>query len=272
MLIIGERINSSRKPIASAIAAKDSGFLVGEARAQKDKGADFIDVNCAIMLDGERESLLWLMVEIQSAVDNVPISIDSPNPEIINEAIKIHKGKPFINSVTAETDKMRRMLGILNKKDVFLIALTVNDKGIPADTADRLKIARDMVNAMTAAGMDRDNIYVDPLVKPISSEPEQAKYFLETVKSLKKEKIKTIGGLSNVSYGLPAREILNTAFLFLAKEAGIDAAIIDPSVERRLSIVDLQSEAFGLAKKALLGDDVYCMNYIKAFRAGKLNG
>ncbi|MFH0732705.1 MAG: dihydropteroate synthase [Candidatus Omnitrophota bacterium] len=274
MLIIGERINSSRKPIAQAISTRDSSFLINEASSQIKSGADFIDINCAVRLEKESEDLIWLMELLQSKL-GMPISIDSPDAQVISRALKVHKGKPFINSITAESDKFKHISSILKNIDCFVVALTMDDKGMPHNSSERLRIARRLVDSLKNAGITPDNIYIDPLVKPISSEPDQANEFLKTVRALKKDGIKTIGGLSNVSYGLPQRRVLNAAFLSLAIEAGIDAAIIDPTEELTNKVIKkhaLADEIFKIAQKALLGEDSYCMNYIKAFRAGKLNG
>ncbi len=286
MLIIGERINSSRRSIEQAISEKNAPFLIEQARLQAESGANFVDVNCAVRLKKEKEDLVWLMKILQDNL-NIPISIDSPDPEVIDAALGAHKGKPFVNSITAESKKLKTMLDILKGREVFIIALTMDDSGIPSGFEERISIAKNMVDFLKKAGINADNIYVDPLVKPISSEPDQAKQFLEAVVILKQNGIKTIGGLSNVSYGLPARRILNAAFLSLAIKAGIDAVIIDPvdkliqsaiKRQRKGSDADARTlrpvsdpNAFNLARKALLGEDSYCANYIKAFREGKLN-
>lgn len=274
MLIIGEQINSSRKVIKEAISKKDAHFLIEQADLQTKAGASFIDVNCAISMEKEEEDLVWLIQTLQDATP-VSISIDSPNSSAIDTALKIHRGKPFINSITAESVKMQSMLDVLKGKDVFIIALTMDDSGIPQGSTERIKIAKQLVNSIKKAGINPDNIFVDPLAKPISSEPDEAKKFLESIKALKQDGIKTIGGLSNVSYGLPARRVINAIFLSMAIEAGIDAAIIDPVEELTQKVIKgetLSGKRFDLGKDALLAKDFYCSNYIKAFREGKLNG
>lgn len=274
MLIIGEQINSSRKVIKEAISKKDAHFLIEQADLQTKAGASFIDVNCAISMEKEEEDLVWLIQTLQDATP-VSISIDSPNSSAIDTALKIHRGKPFINSITAESVKMQSMLDVLKGKDVFIIALTMDDSGIPQGSTERIKIAKQLVNSIKKAGINPDNIFVDPLAKPISSEPDEAKKFLESIKALKQDGIKTIGGLSNVSYGLPVRRVINAIFLSMAIEAGIDAAIIDPVEELTQKVIKgetLSGKRFDLGKDALLAKDFYCSNYIKAFREGKLNG
>ncbi len=266
MLIIGERINSSRKSIELAIAKKDEAFLIEQARIQLEAGATFIDVNCAVFLEKEEETLLWLIKIIQGNF-SAPICIDSPDPEVIKAALEIHKGKPFINSITAEDKKLKAMQGVLKSKDAFVVALTMDEGGIPEAMQDRIKIAEYLADTLKKnTSFDVSNMYVDPLVKPISSEPYEAKKFLDCVKQLKAKGIKTVGGLSNVSYGLPQRRILNSVFISLALDAGIDALIIDPTYRT----LKLPQEIYDLAKAALLGEDPYCSNYIKAFRQGML--
>lgn len=273
MIIIGERINSSSKSIREAIGRRDAPFLIEEARLQLSNGASFIDVNCATSMEKETEDLLWLIAQIQQKLE-CSISIDSPNPQAIKAALKNHKGRPFINSITAEKQKLESLLPFIKKSNSYVIALTMNEKGIPEGIEERLSLAGRIIDSALKAGIPKKNIYVDPLVKPISTEPKQAYNFLEAVKRLKDEGINTTGGLSNVSFGLPKRSLLNAAFLKLAMECGIDAAILDPTdnlVKTVLDAEELPEEPFALAKHALLDLDPYSVNYIKAFREGALN-
>lgn len=285
MLIIGELINSSRRAIAEAISKRNADFLIEKASLQAESGADFIDINCAVRLKEEKGDLIWLIETIQNNL-GIPISIDSPNPDVIDAALKIHKGKAFVNSITAESRKFKQMAKILKGKDVFIIALAMDDNGIPNTSQERVKLAKGLMDSLKKAAVCADNVYIDPLVKPVSSEPHQVKIFLEAVGMLKVEGIKTIGGLSNVSYGLPARRILNAVFLSLAIQAGIDAVILDPADRLIQGVIKgsikgsdpgscirlLGSDPYTLAKQVLLGEDEYCANYIGAFREGKLNG
>lgn len=273
MLIIGERINSSRKSIKEAIARKNGPFLIEEARRQLSNGASFIDVNCAASMQKEAEDLIWLIAQIQQALD-CKISIDSPSTQAIKAALKIHKGSPFINSITAEKQRLELMLPLVKENNGYVVALTMDEKGIPQDAEEKLRLADKIIEAATNVGIPKQNVYVDPLVKPIGIEPEQAYSFLGTVRRLKDKGIKTIGGLSNVSFGLPRRNLLNAAFLKLAIECGIDAAILDPTdnlIKRVLDGKELPRGPFILAKDALLGRDSAGLDYINAFRKGRLN-
>jgi 5-methyltetrahydrofolate--homocysteine methyltransferase len=272
MIIIGERINSTRKSIKDAISRKDMDFLTDEAKRQLDSGASFIDINCAASMENETGDLTWLIKSLQQGL-NCQISIDSPNAETIESAVKIHSGIPFINSITAEKDKLRRLLPVFKKTKSYIIALTIDENGMPNDVDGRITLAERIIKAVTEEGIERDSIYIDPLTKPISTEPDQPGYFLEAIRILKAKKIKTIGGLSNVSFGLPKRSILNAAFLKLAIDAGIDAAIIDPTERLANAVINKKSmpdELFLLARDALLGKDSYSANYIRAFRTGRL--
>lgn len=273
MIIIGERINSSRKGIKEAISGKDAPFLIEEARAQLSSGASFIDVNCASSLQKEAEDLIWLITRIQESL-GCEISIDSPNPQAIKAALKTHRGRSFINSVSAEEEKLELLLPLVKESDSYVVALTMDGKDIPQGVEDRLSLADRIIDAAISLGIPKESVYIDPLVKPIATEPNQAHAFLWTVKRLKDKGIKTIGGLSNVSFGLPGRSLLNATFLKLAMERGIEAAILDPTdklVKLVLDAKELPEEPSALAEKALLGEDPYSMNYIKAFREGRLN-
>ncbi len=273
MIIIGERINSTRNGIKKALVDNDLNFLMSEVEKQIHCGAEFIDINTAATLEKEKDNLLWLVRNIQDKFD-CKISIDSPDKEIIKSALKICKAKPIINSISGEDKKLFLLDDLAEEKESYIIALTINNNGMPDNIDDRVSIAEDIISFAASKGADKNNIFIDPLVKPISTEPKQAYCFLESIKVLKEKGIRCIGGLSNVSFGLPQRDLLNAVFIKLAMDAGIDAVIIDPTqnlVKDLLSGKELPKEVFSLAEDALLGRDEYSTNYIKAFREGILN-
>ena len=261
MIIIGERINSSRKKIAEAIAEKNGDFLVGEARKQAAAGAHFLDVNCAASIEDEVSDMEWLVELIQGAV-NIPLCIDSPNPDAIAAGLKKHRGRALVNSITLERKRAEKILPLAKEHSAYLVALTMDEKGMPQTAEERVRIARRLNELSLSHGIATGDLYIDLLVRPISSEPAQGKIFLDAVKLLKAEGLKAMGGLSNISFGLPDRRLINAAFLSMAADAGIDAAIIDPT-EKETAISPY-------ATSALLGEDQFCMNYITAFRGGKL--
>jgi 5-methyltetrahydrofolate--homocysteine methyltransferase len=169
---------------------------------------------------------------------------------------------------------MKKLLPIIKRHNCYAVALTITDGGMPDNIEERVTLAERIISAAQKADIPIKDIYVDPLVKPVSTEPNQAKYYLKALEILKERGINTIGGLSNVSFGLPNRHLLNAVFLQLAIESGITAAIIDPTNNLTKMALDgkkLPDEVFKVAKKVLLGEDEYAMEYIKAFRSGSLS-
>ena len=265
MIIIGERINSTRAHIQEAIDARDAAYIVKEAAAQIDAGANFIDVNCAMSLGDELQDIDWVISVIQSELKGAGICIDSPNHLAIERAIQVYKGggKLFINSITGEDDRMKRIVPLAVKSKANLIALTMDESGMPNTAEERLEMAKKILIKVGDLGLPEENLYFDPLIRPVSTEPTQAKEFLRSIPMIKGlGNVKTICGLSNVSYGLPNRKLINSVFLTMAIQAGLDAAILDPTDNRIMSNI--------AASGALLGTDEYCAEYIAAFRQDRL--
>jgi len=264
MLIIGERINSTRTHIQEAIDARNAAFIIKEAKKQIEAGANFIDINCAMSLGDEAQDIDWVISVIQSEIKDVSVCIDSPNYLAIQRALEAYraKGELFINSITGEQDRIDRIVPLAVKHDTKLIALTMGSGGMPNSAEDRLSIAKDILARVVNKGFKAENLYFDPLIRPISTEPEQTKEFLRSIFMIKSLGVKTICGLSNVSYGLPNRKVINSTFLAMAMYAGLDAAILDPTDKNIISNFK--------ASNALLCDDEYCTEYIGAFRKGRL--
>lgn len=264
MLIVGERINSTREKIQEAIGKRDAHFLVKEASRQLAAGAAFIDVNCAVTSGDELEDMDWILGVLQSELPDISISIDSPSHLAIDRAIKAYKAKGglMINSITAEGSRIDNILPLALKAKAKLIALTMDDKGMPDTAEDRVKIARTILERVKKDGFDPKNLYFDPLIRPISTEPMQAKEFLRSIPMIKDLGANTVCGLSNVSFGIPDRKLVNATFLAMAVYAGLDAAILDPT--------DKLMNSSLRASLAITGRDDYCAGYIKAFREGSL--
>lgn len=264
MLIIGERINSTRAHIQEAITARNSAFIVKEARKQIGAGARFIDINCAMSLGDELQDMDWVISVIQSEIPDVSICIDSPNYMAIQKALESYraKGRLFINSITGEKARIDLIAPLAVKYGASLIALTMGDGGMPNSAQERFEIAKDILEKVTEKGLKAKDIYFDPLIRPISTEPEQAKEFLHSIPMIKSLGASTICGLSNISYGLPDRKVINSTFLAMAIQSGLDAAILDPTEKQVISSI--------AAAEALICKDEYCAEYIKAFREGRL--
>ncbi len=265
MIIIGERINSTRSKINEAIKARNAQFILKEARNQCAAGARFIDINCAVTMGDELQDIDWVISVIQSEIPDVSLCIDSPNYLAIERALKTYSaaGRLFINSITAEDTRIRQIVPLALKYNANLVALTMDETGMPNTAEERFEIARKIFDRVRAEGFPPENIYFDALIRPISTEPVQATEFLRSIPMIKKlDNVKTICGLSNVSFGLPNRGLINSIFLSMAIQAGLDAAILDPT--------DRQVAMSIAASRALLCQDGYCAEYIKAYREGKL--
>jgi 5-methyltetrahydrofolate--homocysteine methyltransferase len=262
MIIIGELINASRKAIGKAIEEQDAAAIRKVARDQAEAGADYIDVNAGIFGDRESEYLKWLVETVQEVTDK-PCAIDSPAPGAIEAGLSVHKGSPMINSISLERERYEDLLPLIAGTDCKVIALCMSDEGMPETVDDRLKIADKLINGLTQNHVKVENIFVDPLVQPVSVNNSFGTEFLDAVERIMKgfPGIHTACGLSNISYGLPARKFLNQTFLIMAIAKGLDGAIVNP--------LDLRMMANITAAEALAGRDGYCVKYLKAFRAGK---
>lgn len=265
MIIIGELINASRKAIGAAIEAQDEEAIQKVAKDQFAAGADYIDVNAGIFVREEPKYLKWLVQNVQEVVD-APCAIDSPAPRAIEEALKVHKGVPMINSISLEKDRYETLIPIIAGSDMKVIALCMSDEGMPETVDDRLKIADKLITRLTQNNIPIENIFVDPLVQPLSVNNSFGLEFVNSVEQIMSrfEGIHTACGLSNISYGLPARKFMNQSFMIMAIAKGLDGAIVNPLDKRMMASI--------AAAEALAGKDNFCANYLQAFRSGLLEG
>jgi cobalamin-dependent methionine synthase I len=259
MLIIGERINTSRKEINEAVEKRDAEAIGREVKAQAAAGALVIDVNAGSRSGSELQDLIWLIDVIQEHVD-VRLALDSPNSDCLLEAIERVRDLPMLNSTTAEKDRFERMARIIEKRPCEVIALCLDDRGLPKSVEQIIQNAGTLVTGLESLGVRRHRIYLDPLVQAVSTDSAAAVRTLEAVARINKEfpGVQTVCGLSNVSYALPKRYILNRAFLIMAMEAGLSAVILDPLDKGLMGAL--------MATNVLLGRDEYCLDYIGAFR------
>jgi cobalamin-dependent methionine synthase I len=262
MIIIGELINASRKAIGAAIEARDAAAIQRVAQDQHAAGANFIDVNAGIFVGQEPDYLTWLVKTVQEAVES-PCAIDSPNPKAIEAALAAHRGAPMINSISLEKERYENLMPIIAGTDMKVIALCMSDKGMPETVEDRMKIADKLVNGLLQNNVKIENIFVDPLVQPMSVNNSFGMEFLNSVEQImqKFKGIHTACGLSNISYGLPVRPFLNQTFMVMAISKGLDGAIVNPLDKKMMANI--------IAAEALAGKDNYCMKYLQAYRAGK---
>jgi len=265
MKIIGERINGTRSGVRRAVSERDADFVQSLARRQVEAGVDWLDVSAGTPAEREPDDLMWLVQTVQEAVD-VPLCLDSANPRALAAAIGQVRQTPLINSTSGERGRLDGILPLLRESECGVIALAMDDKGVPSTVEGRLTAIRGLFDELRRAGIDDERVYVDPLVMAIAANTESGRIALEAVRAVHVEfsEVHIVSGLSNVSFGLPVRTLINQAFLTLALEAGLDTAILDP--------LDRELRKALLAAEVVLGHDRYCLNYTRAYRAGLLNG
>ncbi|MBW1691286.1 MAG: dihydropteroate synthase [Deltaproteobacteria bacterium] len=263
MILIGEKINATLPSIRSMIQNRDEGAISGLAKRQADAGSSYIDVNVGTGVGSRQEeirSMEWAVEAIQSEVE-VPLSIDSSDPAVLEAGLKKGNGSPsMINSTKAEQQSLEEIVPLASSYTSPLVALTMDESGIPKTVQDRLRSCEKIAEACERWGVAMEHVFFDPLVMPIGTDINQGMETLAAVTEIKKEfpKAKTVLGLSNISYGLPARTRLNATFLHMAIYAGLDAAIVDPLDG------DLMGEV--RAAEVLVGKDRHCRRYTRAFR------
>lgn len=264
MLVVAERLNCTRKRIKAAVAEKNAALIQEEARRQAASGGDYIDVNSATGVDTEIADMKWMIEQVRAVTDK-PISVDTTSGAAMRLGLQMHgPGQPMLNSVTGEQDRLDLMMPLAGEFQTKLVALAMDDTGMPETNEARLAAVEKILKAADQHGVKHENIYIDPLIRPISTNPAHAGDCLAVVRRIKAEfaPLKTIGGLSNISFGLPRRNLLNRIFLAYMIEAGIDGGIIDPLEPGVMATL--------LAAEAILNRDEYCMNYISAERSGRL--
>ena len=263
MLVVGEKINTSRKSIAAAVEAQDVDFISKVAREQAEVGAHYIDVNAGTFLDKEVDYLCWLVETVQNAVD-LPLCLDSPNPEALAEAIKHHKGEPMINSISLEKERYQALLPVVTDHPCRVVALCMAETSMPTTVEERVQVGEQLINELTNKGIPLENIYVDPLVQPISVDTGMGTAVLEAIQSIMNDfpGVNTICGLSNISFGLPMRKVINRNFLALCMASGLSAAILDPTDPELMTTL--------LSTDMLLGRDEYCESFINAYQEGQI--
>lgn len=263
MKIIGEKINGTRKKVAQAIASRDAAAIQELAINQTKAGASWLDVNAGTHPDQEPDDLIWLINTIQAVVDT-PLCLDSANPEALRLAIRAVNKTPMINSISGEPQRLEGILPLVAEHGCDVIALCMDDKGIPQTAEGRLEVIRKVFEETRRMGVPDEKIYVDPLVMTIATDTQAGRTILNTIRAIRAEfpQAHISTGLSNISFGLPVRALINRTFLVLAMEAGMDTAIIDPN--------DRELQAAMITADLLLGNDRYCLGYTRAYRAGLL--
>ena len=252
-------------------------YIHAEVRRQVWAGADYLDLNVdeiSPKLDVQFRGMRWLVATTQS-VSPLPLSVDSSNAEIIAEGLAEsdgRAGRPIVNSVALERIDT---LDLVKEHDARVVITAAGASGMPSDDVERVENVAKVMESVRSKDVALGDVFVDPLAFPISVDPTYGNHFFDAVRKLREvygKEIHITGGLSNVSFGLPRRKLINDTFIYMALEAGIDSGIIDPIQSKMGAVFDLdsRSEPVKLAIDMLSGNDDFCMNYIQAFRDGKL--
>ena len=227
-ILIGERINPTGKSkLKEALRNSDMGYILSEAAKQEEKKVDILDVNVGLPEIDEVVMMKKAVEEIQ-AVTDLPLQIDSSNPKVLEEAMRIYNGKPLINSVNGTEESMNAVLPLVQKYGGTLIALTLDESGIPKTAKERLAVAEKIAERAKEYGISKKDMIVDPLALTVSSDKDSARVTLESIKLLRQNGFYTSLGVSNISFGLPSRETINSAFFTMALENGLNCAIMNP--------------------------------------------
>jgi 5-methyltetrahydrofolate--homocysteine methyltransferase len=263
VFIIGAVINTSVEGIDGMIEKRDKAELLRLARMQIDYGADMLAVNCGSRIESEADDIEWMFRTIQDELE-IPLCIDSPNPEAHAAGLKVHRhGRPMVNSITAEQKRMHAILPLVREYGATVTAILHDESGIPGDVEGRLRVVPTIENAIKEHGIDPQEVYLDCMVFPLSVRSDNGQVYLQALQRVRREypQFKTICGLNNISYGLPRPDILNTSFLSMCAAAGQDAAYVE---------ISRATGAFARGIHALTGADDYCKGYISSYRASKL--
>lgn len=256
--IIGERINpTGKKRFKQALKEHDLDYILREGIVQQDQGAHILDVNVGLP-DIDEPALMGEVIQELQSVVNLPLQIDTVDTEAMEKALRIYNGKAMVNSVSGKMDSMKKVFPLVKKYGGVVIGLTLDENGIPADADGRIKIAEKIIRTAAEYGIKKKDLVIDALAMTISSEPEGAKVTLETLRRLRDDiGVNTVLGVSNISFGLPCRPIVNATFYTMAMFNGLSAGIINPSSE------DMMKSWY--AYHALLGLDSNCERYIEKY-------
>ena len=258
MIIIGEKINGSIPSVGKAIAGRNEEWIRHLARIQEDANADYIDC-CASGNVDELQTMKWLLDIVQDET-SAKICVDSPDPRVCVDAMEFCKKPGLINSVSLEGDKIDVIVPAIAGTRWNCVALLSGERGIPSSAEDRLENFKRLMDKAVKYGIAPQRLFIDPLVEGLATNQESLLTFSATCRGIRElfPDVHITSGLSNISFGLPVRKMLNMAFMTLAMQAGMDSAIVDPTNRDMMGII--------YATQALLGEDEYCAEYIGAFR------
>ena len=261
-VIIGERINpTGKKKFQQALRDNDIDYILNEAFSQRDSGADILDVNVGLPDINECEMMESAIKAISAAV-NLPLQIDSSDPQTVERALRIYNGKPMVNSVNGKKESLDSILPIVKKYGGVLVGLCLDEDGIPPTAEGRFNVAKAISDEAKKYGIEKKNLVMDALTLTVSAQQKESSNTIHALKQIKdKLGIRTILGVSNISFGLPRRELVNSTFFALALNNGLDACIINPCADSMMNTYR--------AYLALTGLDEGCADYVKTYAGTK---
>ncbi|MBS3766965.1 MAG: dihydropteroate synthase [Candidatus Cloacimonetes bacterium] len=267
MIIIGAQINTSEhEEIIDIIENKDKKRLLEITKHQLDLGAEMIDINAGQRIKTEVEDIAWMIETIQSEFE-IPISIDTPNQEVFKECLKKHNnnyGRPLVNSVSGENERLNKILPLVKKYNAKVVGLLMGEEGIANKPTERVKVADKILKRTRELGIKDEDVFLDPLVLPVSVDTDNPLTTIKTLRLIKDQfpDVKTICGLDNISYGLPERPLVSSIFVAMMASAGLDSFLVELSNVTYSTIKTVEM---------LKGKDDMCMDYIKQYKADKLD-
>lgn len=255
---IGERINpTGKKKLQQALLSGDMDYVVSLALSQKDAGAAILDVNVGYPGVNEEELLPRVVKKLQSVID-LPLQLDSVNPKALEAALRVYNGKPAVNSVNASGESLDRILPLVKKYGAAVVGLTMDENGIPETAAARIAHARHILEAVLAAGIRKEDLWIDCLTMTVSAQQHQAAETLGALRYIREEMgLQTVLGVSNISFGLPCRQVMTQVFLAEALRSGLTLPIINPNQSQMMDVI--------AAHRALTGEDAQCAAYVDRF-------
>lgn len=256
--VIGERINpTGKKRFKQALIENDMDYIITQGIQQAEAGADILDVNVGLPEINEPEMMVKTVKNLQAVLD-LPLQLDSSDAEAIEAGLRVYNGKPIVNSVNGEPEVMHRIFPLIKKYGAAVVGLTLDDSGIPSKAEDRFLIAQRIVDTALSYGIPKEDIFIDCLTLTVSAQQAEAAETLKAVRMVKEKLgVRTVLGVSNISFGLPYRDLINHSFLTLAMGSGLDLPIINPNAESMMNAV--------MAFNVLDNKDIDSARYIEKF-------
>lgn len=264
MLILGEKINTTRPGVETIAAEADTAGLIRLAKRQVDAGADVLDINAGTFREREAEVLDWMARTLQGAVD-VPLCLDSPDPAVLAAVAPSIEGPFWVNSISLEKDRLASLLPLVAARPCSVVALCMGARALPHTAEERIRNGEELLGRLHDAGVPSERVYVDPLVQPVSVDAANGPAALDAIAGLVAAVpgVNVIVGLSNLSFGLPGRRWIHRSFLSLALDRGLNAAILDPTDRGLMATL--------AAANVCLGRDAFCEQYLEAHEGGLLD-